>query len=139
MDTHLTLCPSCDTHQPLTESGLCTACRDQLRFIVRPEAHREHLRRRNATLPAVELDHDAITVIGVYPTDNSLWTCGLCNDQIPVTAEHTLIPVAGSHALCISCVSSSPYWPQAWTDPTPRTCRCAACQRPVLATLTRLV
>ena len=138
MDTPSTLCPSCDTPESLTDVGLCTRCRDQLRFIVRPEAHREHQRRQNASTHHVELDQEGIVLISAYPRDNSLWICDLCNQQIPVAGEHTLIPLASSYALCIPCAASSPYWPQAWTTPSPRTCRCAACQRPVLSALARL-
>lgn len=130
-------CLSCSTGHPLSETGLCFTCRDGLRFIVRPQAHREHQRRLNATQAATRdfLERLGIVTITSYPRDNSLWICDICNTQIPVTSEITLIPLIGSYALCIPCAAQLPYWPDGWTHPTPRACRCGACQRPLLAAL----
>ena len=132
-------CISCDRPRPLSETGLCVPCRDELRFVVRPEAHREHQRRRHASEQASRdlFERLGITVITGYPRDNSLWICDICNSLIPVTGEHTLIPLLGSYALCTPCASELPYWPHGWTRPTPRACRCGACQRPLLAAITR--
>ncbi|MEX1093406.1 MAG: hypothetical protein WEF28_09640, partial [Acidimicrobiia bacterium] len=41
----------------------------------------------------------------------------------------------GSHALCTPCVTTIAYWPDAWTQPTPRACRCGACQTPLARAL----
>jgi hypothetical protein len=79
-----------------------------------------------------------VVVISTFPADNNVWVCDLCNGEIPVVGEHTLIPLLGSYALCIPCVSGLPYWPDGWTEPRPRPCRCGACQRPVLAALVRV-
>ena len=69
------------------------------------------------------------------PPDNALWICDACNSRIHVSGEVHLIPLMGTYALCLDCVSRFPFWPDAWTRPTPRACRCGACQRPVLAAL----
>ena len=36
---------------------------------------------------------------------------------------------------CTPCVTTIPYWPDGWTQPTPRACRCGACQTPLLRAL----
>ncbi len=132
-------CRSCVTTADLNEVGLCAPCRDQLRFVVRPAAHREAYRRRGAAEADIRADLErlGVIIISSFPEDNGLWVCDLCNDQIPVTGEHTLIPLLGDYALCIPCASTLPYWPDGWTQPTPRACRCGACQRPLLAVLAR--
>jgi len=132
-------CLSCDSETHVDTQGLCPSCRDELRFVVRPVAHREAYRRRvaaEANLRA-EMERLGVVVITSVPADNSLWICDFCNDQIPVEGEYTLIPLLGSHALCTSCVSGIPYWPDGWTKPTPRACRCDACQLPLLRCLDR--
>lgn len=130
-------CISCDTPTTVGAQGLCSGCRDELRFIVRPEAHREAYRRRIAAEAGLraEMERLGVVVISSVPDDNSLWICDFCNTEIPVSGEHTLIPLLGSHALCGSCVSDIPYWPEGWTQPNPRACRCGACQIPVLRAL----
>lgn len=133
-------CPNCDTRAQLTDAGLCQHCREELRFIVRPAAHREMYRRAlaaEADLRA-DLEQAGIVVISSLPLDNSLWICDVCNRRIPVNGEHTLIPLMGDYALCIHCASTYPFWPEGWTQPRPRPCRCGACQRPVLSALARL-
>ena len=127
-------CLSCDTETPLTPQGLCGRCRDELRFVVRPTAHREAYRRRVAGNAGIreELERLGVLVITSAPRDNSLWLCDFCNTQIPVDDEYTLIPLLGSYALCPSCVTTLPYWPDGWTQPAPRACRCGACQTPLL-------
>ncbi len=131
-------CRNCDAGRSLNDVGLCPPCRDSLRFVVRPEAHREHYRRNLAaeTPRHQELERLGIATITSLPRDNSLWICDLCNSQIPVAGEHTLIPLMGGYALCIPCATDLPFWPDGWTRPTPRACRCGACQRPLLAALT---
>lgn len=131
------ICQSCDTRRLLAESGLCARCRDGLRFVVRPEAHREHYRRNLAADTPIHntLEQFGIVTITTLPQDNSLWICDLCNAQIPVTSEHALIPLIGDYALCIPCAAQLPFWPDGWTEPTPRACRCGACQRPLLQAL----
>jgi hypothetical protein len=133
-------CPNCDTPQHLTECGLCPHCRDQLRFVVRPAAHREMYRRGLAEQEDIraDLERAGIVIVSSLPLDNSLWVCDLCNAEIPITEEHTLIPLMGSYALCIPCASTYPFWPEGWTQPRPRACRCGACQRPLLNVLARL-
>ena len=128
------VCLDCDGETRLTEQGLCHPCRDELRFVVRPAAHREVYRRRVAAEAGIrdQLERLGVVVISSVPDDNTLWLCDLCNTQIPVDADHTLIPLLGSHALCIPCVTTIPYWPDGWTHPTPRACGCAACQTPLL-------
>lgn len=130
-------CASCDAETRLAPQGLCGACLDELRFVVRPAAHREAYRRRIAAEAGFrdEMERLGVVIITSVPDDNSLWICDLCNSQIPVDSEYTLIPLLGSHALCIPCASTIPYWPEAWTQPTPRACRCGACQGPLLRTL----
>jgi hypothetical protein len=130
-------CRRCDSRRPL-EAGLCGPCRDTLRFVVRPEAHREQYRRNLAAETPIhqELQRLGIVTITSLPRDNSLWICDLCNAQIPVTGEHILIPLMGGYALCIPCAAQLPFWPDGWTRPAPRACRCGACQRPLLAALT---
>ena len=130
-------CRSCDTPARLTSQSLCESCRDELRFVVRPAAHREAYRRRIAAEAGSrdDLERLGVIIITSVPHDNSLWICDLCNNQIPVDDEHTLIPLLGSHALCTPCVTTIPYWPDAWTRPTPRACRCGACQTPLLRAL----
>lgn len=132
-------CAACAAHRPLSETGLCVPCRDELRFVVRPEAHRETERRARAaeTATRILLERFGIVTVSAYPRDNSLWLCDGCGERIPVAAEHTLIPLLASSALCPSCVGQLPFWPEGWTRPTPRACRCGACQRPLLALLAR--
>ena len=127
-------CRSCDTSARLTRQGLCEPCRDELRFIVRPAAHREAYRRRVAAEAGIrdEMERLGVVIVTSVPDDNSLWICDLCNTQIPADDEYTLIPLHASHALCPSCATTIPYWPDAWTQPTPRACRCGACQTPLL-------
>ena len=133
-------CSSCDTHGPVTEVGLCSRCRDELRFVVRPSAHRESYRRRVAAEAGIRADLERLGVVMIssLPPDNTLWICDLCNSQIPATDEYTLIPLIGSYALCIPCATTFPFWPDGWTQPRPRPCRCGACQRPVVTVLARL-
>ncbi len=132
--TESAACVSCDAETQLTPQGLCGRCRDELRFVVRPTAHREAYRRRVAAEAGLreELERYGVVVITSAPRDNSLWICDFCNTQIPVDGEYTLIPLLGSYALCPSCVTTIPYWPDGWTQPTPRACRCSACQTPLL-------
>ena len=132
--TGLDACVSCDDETRLTAEGLCGRCRDDLRFIIRPAAHREAYRRRIAAEAGIraEMERHGVVVITSTPQDNSLWICDFCNTQIPADDEYTLIPVLGSYALCPSCVTTIPYWPDGWTQPTPRACRCGACQTPLL-------
>ncbi|MCZ7532674.1 MAG: hypothetical protein M5U23_04595 [Acidimicrobiia bacterium] len=127
-------CVSCDDETRLTAQGLCRRCRDDLRFIVRPVAHRETYRRRVAAETPIrqEMEQHGVVIIASVPQDNSLWICDFCNTQIPADDEYTLIPVLGSYTLCPSCVTTIPYWPDGWTEPTPRACRCGACQTPLL-------
>lgn len=134
------VCPNCEAARPLTECGLCQRCRDELRFVVRPTAHREMYRRSIAEPDPLEaeLERLGVVVVSNIPEDNSLWICDQCNRRIEVTGEHTLIPLIGSYAICIPCASSFPFWPEGWTQPQPRACRCGACQRPVLAALARV-
>ena len=136
----MSTCISCDVTTPTGPQGLCHSCRDELRFVVRPEAHREAYRRRVAAEAGLraEMERLGVVVISSVPDDNSLWLCDLCNHQIPVTGEYTLIPLLGSYALCIPCASTYPFWPDGWTEPRPRPCRCGACQRPVLTALARV-
>ncbi|HDH25059.1 MAG TPA: hypothetical protein ENH00_02550 [Actinobacteria bacterium] len=132
--TDTSTCLSCDTETQLTAQGLCGRCQDDLRFIVRPAAHREAYRRQvaaEADLRA-EMQRLGVVVITSIPEDNSLWICDFCNTQIPADNEYTLIPLLGSYALCPFCVTTIPYWPDGWTQPTPRACRCGACQTPLL-------
>lgn len=133
-------CPNCDADATLTSCGLCRRCRDELRFVVRPVAHRETYRRRVAAEAWIreDLERLGVVMISSLPQDNSLWICDLCNSQIPVHGNYTLIPMLGSYALCIPCAASFPYWPEGWTQPTPRACRCGACQTPLLSVLSRL-
>lgn len=130
-------CVSCDTAARLTPQGLCEQCRNELRFVVRPAAHREVYRRRVAAEAGLrgEMERLGVIIITSVPDDNSLWICDLCNNQIPVDGDYTLIPLLGSHALCAPCITTIPYWPDAWTQPTPRACRCGACQNPILRAL----
>ena len=135
-----TNCANCDRITPDTDAGMCDRCRGELRFVVRPAAHREAYRRRSAEQAGAiaELERPGLVVISSLPADNALWLCDLCNSQIEVEGEHTLIPLLGDHALCWDCVTQLPYWPNAWTEPAPRACRCGACQRPLLSALARL-
>ena len=130
-------CPGCDTEAPIGAGGLCRRCRDELRFVVRPAAHREMERRRAAAEAGLrdDLERLGVVIISAFPEHNGLWICDFCNDPIPVDGQQTLIPLLGSYALCMPCVTDLPYWPDAWTEPRPRPCRCGACQRPVLAAL----
>lgn len=127
-------CLSCDAETRLTPQGLCGPCRDELRFVVRPAAHREAYRRRVAAEAGLrqEMERLGVVIISSVPQDNNLWLCDLCNHQIPIEGEYTLIPLLGSYALCIPCVTTLPYWPDGWLEPTPRACRCGACQAPLL-------
>lgn len=87
---------------------------------------------------AADLERISVVIITSLPADNTLWICDLCNDQIPVTGDYTLIPLTGSYALCTPCATSFPYWPDGWTQPTPRACGCEACQTPLLETLSHV-
>lgn len=132
-------CPSCDTETQLSPQGVCRRCQGELRFVIRPEAHREQ-QRRSAGSAAEQtalkaLEDLGITVISSYPDDNTLWICDFCNIKIPVTDDITLIPLLESWALCFDCVSDLPYWPDAWCEPRPRACRCSACQLPIARAL----
>lgn len=125
-------CVSCEARPATTRHGLCSPCLGELRFVVRPAAHREAQRRTDATSRAIEeLEAQGISVIQMVPDDNSLWICDFCNTQIPVADDTNLIPLLGSWALCSWCVTTIPYWPDAWTQPTPRACPCDACQLPL--------
>ena len=130
-------CVSCDGEVELDAQGLCGRCRDQLRFVVRPTAHRETYRRRIAAEADIRdaMERLGVLIISSVPDDNSLWICDLCSSRIPVDDEYTLIPLLGSHALCTPCATTISYWPDGWTQPTPRACRCGACQTPLLSTL----
>lgn len=130
-------CVSCDTPTAGDPQGLCGSCRDDLRFVLRPAAHREAYRRRVAAEAGFrdEMERLGVVIITSVPDDNSLWICDFCNSQIPIHGEHTLIPVLGSYALCTPCVTTIAYWPDGWTQPTPRACRCDACQTPLLRPL----
>lgn len=126
-------CLECQSRLAATPQGLCQPCHDDLRFIVRPAAHRESQRRADATDPALrELERQGIAFIQIIPPDNSLWLCDFCNTAIPVDDDITLVPLLGGYALCPSCVTSIPFWPDAWTQPTPRGCSCDACQLPLV-------
>lgn len=128
----VTSCVSCEARPADTSHGLCLPCFGDLRFVVRPTAHRETQRRAEATDDYVKmLEDQGISVVQVIPDDNSLWICDSCNTQIPVDDDITLIPLLGSWALCTSCVTRIPYWPDAWTRPLPRACPCDACQLPL--------
>jgi hypothetical protein len=128
---------SCDAETRLTAQGLCESCRDDLRFVARPATHREAYRRRIAAEAGVrdQMERLGVVIVTSVPDDNSLWICDFCNSQIPVDGEYTLIPLLGSHALCTPCATTIPYWPDGWTQPTPRACRCGACQGPLLRIL----
>ncbi len=130
-------CVGCDAETRLTTQGLCEPCRDDLRFVVRPAAHREAYRRRVAaeTGGRDQMERRGVVIITGVPDDNSLWICDLCNSQIPVDGEYTLIPLLGSYALCTPCATTIGYWPDGWTEPTPRACRCGASQAPLLRIL----
>ncbi len=132
--TGLDACHSCDDETQLSPEGLCGRCRADLRFVVRPAAHREAYRRRVAAETGIraEMERHGLVVITNMRDDNSLWICDVCNAQIPADDEYTRIPVLGSYALCPDCVTTIPYWPDGWTQPTPRACRCGACQTPLL-------
>lgn len=127
-------CVSCDGDVDLDDQGLCGLCPDELRFVVRPTAHREAYRRRASAEVGLRdaMERLGVVIITSVPDDNSLWICDLCNSRIPVDDEYTLIPLLGSHALCIPCATTIPYWPDGWTQPSPRACRCGACQAPLL-------
>jgi hypothetical protein len=132
-------CVSCDRERTVDQYGLCARCLHELRFIVRPEAHREQYRRHQASAAeqaALKALEDAgIVVVSSYPEDNAFWVCDSCNTRIPVTSDITLIPLLQSWALCYDCVSDIPYWPDAWCEPRPRACRCSACQLPIARAL----
>jgi hypothetical protein len=129
----MTTCPNCDTPGRLTTQGLCPVCQDQLRFITRPAAHREMWRRQVAAQAETyrQWEQQGVIVVSSVPHANDLWLCDACNDPIAVNADHTLIPLLGGYALCGRCVTRFPYWPDAWTHPTPRACSCHACQLPL--------
>lgn len=128
------VCVSCDADIRLTPQGLCGSCRDDLRFVIRPAAHREAYRRRVTAEVGLrdKMERLGVVIITSVPDDNSLWICDLCNSQIPVDGEYTLIPLLGSHALCTPCATTISYWPDGWTQPAPKACRCGACQTPLL-------
>jgi hypothetical protein len=130
-------CPGCHHGPPATAADLCSLCRDDLRFVVRPQAHREQYRRNLASKRSEleELQGRGVLVMFGLPADNSEWICDLCNARIPVFGEHTLIPMMGDYALCTDCATAFPFWPDGWTQPSPRACRCGACQRPLLQAL----
>ena len=130
----MSACVSCDAPTGVDPQGLCGSCRDDLRFVLRPAAHREAYRRQVAAEAGFrdEMERIGVVIITSVPDDNSLWICDFCNNQIPVHGEYTLIPLLGSHALCTPCVTTIGYWPNGWTKPTPRVCRCDACQTPLL-------
>ena len=133
-------CRDCDARGAVTSQGLCSRCQDDLRFVVRPAAHREAFQPRQLAAEAgtrPNLEQLGVVVISSLPHDNSLWICDLCNAQIPAADEFTLIAMLGSYALCTPCATTFPFWPGAWTQPAPRACRCGACQRPLLAALSR--
>ena len=132
-------CRDCDGPDAVTPQGLCSRCQGELRFVVRPAAHREAYRRQLAAEAGTraDLEQHSVVMISSLPSDNSLWICDICNAQIPAAAEFALIPMLGSYALCTPCAVTFPFWPDAWTQPTPRACRCGACQRPLLAALSR--
>lgn len=129
-------CPSCGASGSVNDE-ICVACRDAFRWVVKPEAHRENRRRQIARFIANrdggEPDHP---LSGSFPPRNGTWSCDLCDTQIDVPAEFTLIPLNGSCALCTSCAEQSAGWPESWTHPRPRACRCRACQTPVALALT---
>jgi hypothetical protein len=129
-------CPSCATSGSGSDE-LCVACRDAFRWVVKPEAHREHRRRQIAGSVA---DRDGLEsqhpLTGSFPANNGIWNCDLCDTQIDVPAEFTLIPLYGSCALCTSCAERSAAWPEGWAHPRPRACRCRACQTPIALALT---
>ncbi|MCL1599695.1 MAG: hypothetical protein M3094_10965, partial [Actinomycetia bacterium] len=95
-------CRDCDALGEITPQGLCSRCQDGLRFVVRPAAHREAYRRQVAAEAGLRADLEQLGVVMIssLPSDNSLWICDLCNAQIPAADEFTLIPMAGSYALC---------------------------------------
>jgi hypothetical protein len=132
-------CVSCESEGCVNQYGLCVRCHHELRFVVRPEAHREQQRRLGASAAEQAalkaLENLGITVVSSYPDDNALWICDFCNIKIPVGGDITLIPLLESWALCYSCVSDLPYWPDAWSEPRPRACRCSACQLPIARAL----
>ncbi len=129
----MSTCRGCDARWATTPQGFCVPCQDDLRFITRPVAHREQWRRAIAGGSSFyqEMAQRGVIVVTDAPADNAEWICDFCNDQIPITAEHTLIPLIGSYALCTPCVTRFDYWPDAWTHPAPRACLCDACQLPL--------
>lgn len=132
-----TRCPNCDRIARLQPGELCQRCRDDLRFVVRPEAHREMERRRLATA-ARRAERPGVVVVVVVPPDNSFWACDSCDTRIAVAGEFTLIPLRGGKALCPECASRHPFWPDGWTQPQPRPCRCGPCQTPIATALERV-
>lgn len=122
-------CESCNNETRLTPEGLCVPCQNELRFVLRPVAHREEYRRRIAGEASTRQE---TVVINMTPEDNSLWVCDFCDAAIPADNEYTLISLLASYALCPPCTTTLPYWPDAWTQPAPRACRCGACQLPLL-------
>ena len=63
-------CVSCQARPGTTPHGLCEPCHEDLRFVVRPTAHRETERRADASDPAIrELERQGIAVIQIWPDD----------------------------------------------------------------------
>jgi hypothetical protein len=126
-------CRCCDDRPATASHGVCPSCREELRFITRPAAHRELWRRHIAELAPErqEWERRGVVFISNAPAANDLWLCDACNATIPVDAEQTLIPLHGTWALCGRCVAHLPYWPDAWTQQSPRGCPCDACQLPL--------
>ena len=89
-------CVSCDARNSAHRTGLCGRCRDDLRFVVRPAAHREAYRRRVAAEAGFrdEMERLGVVIITSVPDDNSLWICDFCNSQIPVDDEYTPHPAS---------------------------------------------
>jgi len=73
------------------------------------------------------MERAGVAVITSCPDDDTDWICDLCNHQIPVMDDITLIPMLAGYALCTDCASETKYWPAGWTTPAPRACPCGAC------------
>ena len=100
-------CPSCGASGSVNDE-ICVACRDAFRWVVKPEAHRENRRRQIARFIAYrdggEPDHP---LSGSFPANNGTWNCDLCDTQIDVPAEFTLIPLS-AHVPCVPAARSDP-------------------------------